>query len=70
VGRRRLAAELICLRNEHGFSAARVAKEIGVVRQRISRLENGHVVRAQLCGQPRLLPPQAFRPSIGHADTP
>jgi len=43
VRRRRLAAELIRLRDEHGYSAARVAKEIGVVRQRISRLENGHV---------------------------
>lgn len=43
VRRRRLATELICLRDEHGYSAARVAREIGVVRQRISRLENGHV---------------------------
>ncbi|MFI5489214.1 helix-turn-helix domain-containing protein [Micromonospora echinaurantiaca] len=43
VRRRRLAAELIRLRDEHGYSSARVAAEIGVARQRISRLENGHV---------------------------
>jgi transcriptional regulator with XRE-family HTH domain len=35
--------ELIRLRDEHGYSSARVATEIGVARQRISRLENGHV---------------------------
>jgi transcriptional regulator with XRE-family HTH domain len=43
VRRRRLASELIRLRDEHGYSSARVAAEIGVARQRISRLENGHV---------------------------
>jgi transcriptional regulator with XRE-family HTH domain len=43
VRRRRLAVELIRLRDEHGYSSARVAAEIGVARQRISRLENGHV---------------------------
>jgi transcriptional regulator with XRE-family HTH domain len=43
VRRRRLAAELIRLRDQHGYSSARVAAEIGVARQRISRLENGHV---------------------------
>ncbi|SCF48780.1 Helix-turn-helix [Micromonospora matsumotoense] len=43
VRRRRLAMELIGLRDEHGYSSARVATEIGVARQRISRLENGHV---------------------------
>ena len=43
VRRRRLAAELIRLREEHGYSATSVATEIGVARQRISRLENGHV---------------------------
>jgi len=43
VRRRRLADELIRLREEHGYSAARLAAEVGVARQRISRLENGHV---------------------------
>jgi transcriptional regulator with XRE-family HTH domain len=43
VRRRRLAAELVRLRDEHGYSSARVATGIGVARQRISRLENGHV---------------------------
>lgn len=43
VRRRRLATELIRLRDEHGYPAARVAAEIGIARQRISRLENGHV---------------------------
>ncbi|GAA0908559.1 helix-turn-helix domain-containing protein [Virgisporangium aurantiacum] len=43
VRRRRLAAELIRLREEHGYSADRLAKAIGVARQRISRVENGHV---------------------------
>ena len=38
-----LADELLRLREQHGYSAARVAAEIGVARQRISRLENGHV---------------------------
>lgn len=44
VRRRRLAAELTCLRDEHGYSSARLAAETGVARQRISELENGHVV--------------------------
>ena len=44
VRRRRLAHELIRLRDEHGYSSARVATEIGVSRQRISELENGRVV--------------------------
>ncbi|GAB3849186.1 helix-turn-helix transcriptional regulator [Micromonospora andamanensis] len=43
VRRRRLAAELQQLRTEHGYTSARLASEIGVPRQRISRLENGHV---------------------------
>lgn len=43
VRRRRLAAELIRLREDHGYSSDRLAKAIGVGRQRISRLENGHV---------------------------
>jgi len=43
VRRRRLAAELIRLREEHGYSSADLAKAIGVARQRISRLENSHV---------------------------
>lgn len=43
VRRRRLAAELIRLREDHGYSSDRLAKTIGVARQRISRLENGHV---------------------------
>lgn len=44
VRRRRLAAELTCLRDEHGYSSARLATEIGIARQRISEMENGHVV--------------------------
>ncbi|MFG1928534.1 Scr1 family TA system antitoxin-like transcriptional regulator [Cryptosporangium sp. NPDC048952] len=43
VRRRRLAAELIALREEYGYSSAKLAATIGVARQRISRLENGHV---------------------------
>lgn len=43
VRRRRFAAEVIRLREEHGWSAERLAKKIGVARQRISRLENGHI---------------------------
>jgi len=43
VRRRRLADELVRLRETRGYSADRLAKEIGVARQRISRLENGHV---------------------------
>jgi transcriptional regulator with XRE-family HTH domain len=43
VRRRRLAAEIIQLREDHGYTAAALAQAIGVGRQRISRLENGHV---------------------------
>jgi len=43
VRRRRLAMELIRLREEHSYSAEKLAKAIGVARQRISRVENGHV---------------------------
>lgn len=43
VRRRRLATEILRLREEHGYSAEKLAKTIGVARQRISRLENGHV---------------------------
>ncbi len=43
VRRRRLAVELIRLREDHGYSADKLAKAIGVARQRISRVENGHV---------------------------
>lgn len=43
VRRRRLAEELIRLREEHGYSSAKLAVAIDVARQRISRLENGHV---------------------------
>lgn len=43
VRRRRLASELIRLREDHGYSAEKLAKAIGVARQRLSRLENGHV---------------------------
>lgn len=43
VRRRRLAAELLRLRERNGYSAADLAKAIGVARQRISRLENGHI---------------------------
>jgi transcriptional regulator with XRE-family HTH domain len=43
VRRRRLAADLVRLREDHGCSSADLAKAIGVARQRISRLENGHV---------------------------
>ncbi len=42
VRRRRLAAELIRLREERGYSAARLAEAVGISRQTISRLENGH----------------------------
>ena len=43
VRRRRLAIELVRLREEHDYSADKLAKAIGVTRQRISRIENGHV---------------------------
>jgi transcriptional regulator with XRE-family HTH domain len=35
--------ELVRLREDHGYSADKLAKAIGVARQRISRVENGHV---------------------------
>jgi transcriptional regulator with XRE-family HTH domain len=38
-----LAAELIRLREEHGYSTQRLAKAISVPRQRISQLQNGHL---------------------------
>jgi len=44
VRRRRLAQELIQLRDARGYSSAHVASAVGVSRQRISELENGRVV--------------------------
>jgi len=43
VRRRRLATEIISLREEHHLTSGDLAHMIGVARQRISRLENGHV---------------------------
>jgi transcriptional regulator with XRE-family HTH domain len=43
VRRRRLAMELRTLREQHGYSAAALAKVIGLARQTISRIENAHV---------------------------
>ncbi|MFI5492273.1 Scr1 family TA system antitoxin-like transcriptional regulator [Actinoplanes sp. NPDC051859] len=43
VRRRRLAMEILRLRDEYGFSADRLASAVGVKRQTISRIENGHV---------------------------
>jgi len=43
VRRRRLGLELIELRSRHDMSGQVLADKIGVARQRISRLENGHV---------------------------
>src|SRR4051794_8962194 len=43
VRRRRLATELIQLREEHGYSTQRLATAVGLPRQRISQLQNGHV---------------------------
>jgi transcriptional regulator with XRE-family HTH domain len=43
VRRRRLGHEIIALRDRHGMSGQVLAGKIGVARQRISRLENGHV---------------------------
>jgi transcriptional regulator with XRE-family HTH domain len=43
VRRRRLALELIALRERNGMSGQDLADAIDVARQRISRLENGHV---------------------------
>lgn len=42
VRRRRLAAELVGLREDYGYSGARLAEAVGIARQTISRLENGH----------------------------
>lgn len=43
VRRLRLAAELIGLRRQHGYSAHQLADRIGITRSSLSRLENGHV---------------------------
>jgi transcriptional regulator with XRE-family HTH domain len=43
VSRRRLATELLQLREEQSYSSAEMSDASGVPRQRISRLENGHV---------------------------
>lgn len=43
VRRRRLAAELVKLREHHGYSADRLSRETGIQRQKISRLENGRI---------------------------
>jgi transcriptional regulator with XRE-family HTH domain len=43
VRRRRLAAELKQLMQEHGYSAMRLAKATRIPRQRISQVQNGHV---------------------------
>ncbi|MFI5893799.1 Scr1 family TA system antitoxin-like transcriptional regulator [Actinoplanes sp. NPDC051513] len=43
VRRRRLAAELKQLMQEHGYSAVRLATATRIPRQRISQIQNGHV---------------------------
>jgi transcriptional regulator with XRE-family HTH domain len=43
VRRRRLAAELKQLMQEHGYSAVRLATAARIPRQRISQIQNGHV---------------------------
>ena len=43
VRRHRLASELIKLREEHGYSTQRLATTVGIPRQRISQLQNGHL---------------------------
>lgn len=43
VRRRRLAMEILRLRDEYEYSADRLASAVGVKRQTISRIENGHV---------------------------
>ncbi|WP_432832936.1 helix-turn-helix domain-containing protein [Dactylosporangium sp. CA-092794] len=43
VRRQRLASELIKLREEHGYSTQRLAMKVGIPRQRISQLQNGHL---------------------------
>jgi transcriptional regulator with XRE-family HTH domain len=43
VRRRRLATELIRLREEHGYSAERLCAEARIAKQKLSRLENARV---------------------------
>jgi transcriptional regulator with XRE-family HTH domain len=43
VRRRRLAAELVRLREENNYSADKLCRQVGVARQKISRLENAKV---------------------------
>lgn len=43
VRRLRLAAELVALRERHGYSAQQLADHISIARSSLSRLENGHV---------------------------
>ena len=43
VRRRRLAAELKQLMQEHGYSAVRLATATRIPRQRISQIQNGHL---------------------------
>lgn len=43
VRRRRLAAELIQPREEHGYSAERLCKEAKIAKQKLSRIENARV---------------------------
>jgi len=43
VRRRRLAAELKQLMNEHGYKAVKLADATRIPRQRISQIQNGHV---------------------------
>jgi transcriptional regulator with XRE-family HTH domain len=43
VRRRRLATELIALREEHGYSADRVYREAGIQRHKLSRMENAKI---------------------------
>ncbi|SCF16380.1 Helix-turn-helix domain-containing protein [Micromonospora matsumotoense] len=43
VRRRRLATELVRLREEHGYSAERLCKETKIAKQKLSRLENARV---------------------------
>lgn len=55
VRRRRLAMEILRLRDEYEYSADRLASAVGVKRQTISRIENGHVRPDpdRLCGSSR-----------------
>ena len=43
VRRRRLAMELVRLREENSCSAEKLSRDVGIQRQKISRLENGRV---------------------------